>query len=187
MDGGLHWEVQSAPWLSSSSWRPQEPEPPRNPDWPPLGDKWSERPCQFYFVRHLGTENGPFVCVAPWHVEEGWRARPRDRAGRRLQALRERTALISLCISSYCGSLSSSQDCSKVKRVNVNWIIWNDVWFHRSRTAKRGTWVAQWLNICPWLRAWSPRDPGIESHIRLPVGSISLCLCLCLSLYVSHE
>ena len=30
-----------------------------------------------------------------------------------------------------------------------------------------GTWVAQWLSICLWLRSWS-RGPGIESHLRLP-------------------
>ena len=50
----------------------------------------------------------------------------------------------------------------------------------------RDTWVAQWLSICLWLRLWS-RGPGIESHIRLPTGSLlvplpmSLPLSLCLS------
>ena len=46
-------------------------------------------------------------------------------------------------------------------------------------------WVAQWLGVCLWLRAWS-WSPRIESHIRLPVKSLLLplpvsLLSLCLS------
>ena len=33
--------------------------------------------------------------------------------------------------------------------------------------ARRGTWVAQWLRTCCWLRSWS-WGPGIESCIGLP-------------------
>ena len=48
------------------------------------------------------------------------------------------------------------------------------------------TWVAQWLNVCLWLRSCS-QGPAIKSHIRLPTGSlllpvpITLPLCVCLS------
>ena len=51
-----------------------------------------------------------------------------------------------------------------------------------------GPWVAQWLSICLWLRSWS-WGPGMESHIRVPSGSLLLPLpvslplsfCVCLS------
>ena len=39
----------------------------------------------------------------------------------------------------------------------------------------RGTWVAQWLSVCPQLRSWS-QGPGIESHIGFPTGSLLLPL-----------
>ena len=51
---------------------------------------------------------------------------------------------------------------------------------------KRGTWVAQWLSVCLWLRLWS-QSPRIEFCIRLPTGSLllplptALPLSLCLS------
>ena len=48
-------------------------------------------------------------------------------------------------------------------------------------------WVAQWLSVCLWLRAWS-RSPGIESCIGLPTGSLLLPLaCVSASLRISHE
>ena len=49
----------------------------------------------------------------------------------------------------------------------------------------RGTWVAQWLSGCLWLRSGS-QGPGIESCIRLSAASLllplpmSLPLSLCL-------
>ena len=50
-----------------------------------------------------------------------------------------------------------------------------------------GTWVAQWLSISLWLRAWSP-GPGIEFPLGLSAGILLLlCLRLCLSLCVSHQ
>ena len=45
----------------------------------------------------------------------------------------------------------------------------------------RGTWVAQWLSICLWLRF---RGPEIKSHIRLPVGILLLPLPMSLPLSV---
>ena len=49
-------------------------------------------------------------------------------------------------------------------------------------------WVAQWLSVCLWLRAWS-QGPGIESHIRLPTWSLllPLLMSLPLSFSVFHE
>ena len=46
------------------------------------------------------------------------------------------------------------------------------------------TWVAQWLSICFWPRAWSP-GPGIKSHVRLPTGSLLLPLLISLPLSLS--
>ena len=46
-----------------------------------------------------------------------------------------------------------------------------------------GTWVAQWLSICLLLRSWY-QGPGIESHIRLPTGSLLLPLPMSLPLSV---
>ena len=40
-----------------------------------------------------------------------------------------------------------------------------------------GTWVAQWLNICLWLRSWS-QSPGIGSHIGVPTGSLLPPFCI---------
>ena len=52
------------------------------------------------------------------------------------------------------------------------------------RSSVWGTWVAQWLSVCLWLRAWS-WGPGIESHIRLSTGSLLLPLPLSLPLSLS--
>ena len=38
-----------------------------------------------------------------------------------------------------------------------------------------GTWVAQQLSVCLWLRSW-PQGPGIQSHIGLLAGSLLLLL-----------
>ena len=56
--------------------------------------------------------------------------------------------------------------------------VWN--------TRVQGTWVAQWLSVCLWLRAWS-WGPGIEPPVGLPAGSllhplpVSLPLSVCFS------
>ena len=47
-----------------------------------------------------------------------------------------------------------------------------------------GAWVAQWLSVCLWLGLGS-RGPGIESHIRLSVGSLLLPLPMSLPLCFS--
>ena len=47
----------------------------------------------------------------------------------------------------------------------------------------RDPWVAQWLSICLQLSSWS-QDPGIESCIRLPEGSLLLPLPISLPLFV---
>ena len=39
----------------------------------------------------------------------------------------------------------------------------------------RGTWVAQGISICLWLRLWS-QGPGIKSHIGLSMGFLLLPL-----------
>ena len=48
----------------------------------------------------------------------------------------------------------------------------------------KGTWVAQWLSLCLWLKA-GPWGPGIESHIGLPAWSLLLPLPVSLPLSVS--
>ena len=56
----------------------------------------------------------------------------------------------------------------------------------------RGTWVAQWLSICLWLRSW-PQGPGIESCASgFPPGSLResdfpSAYVSTLSVCVSHE
>ena len=52
----------------------------------------------------------------------------------------------------------------------------------------RGTWVAQWLDVCLWLKSWS-RVPGIKFRISLPTESLLLPLPMSLpfSLCVSHK
>ena len=52
------------------------------------------------------------------------------------------------------------------------------------KTLTQGTWGAQGLSICLWLRAWS-QGPGIESHIGLPTGGLLLPLPVSLPLSVS--
>ena len=48
-----------------------------------------------------------------------------------------------------------------------------------------GAWVTQWLSVCLRLRLWS-WGPGIESHIRLPAGSLLLLpMSLSLSMWLS--
>ena len=50
--------------------------------------------------------------------------------------------------------------------------------FHLRIMIVGGTWVAQSLSICLWLKSWS-RGHGMESHIGLLQGAgFSLCLCL---------
>ena len=48
----------------------------------------------------------------------------------------------------------------------------------------RGTWVAQWLSVCLWLRSWS-WSSGIESRIGLPAGILLLPLPMSLPLSLS--
>ena len=60
-------------------------------------------------------------------------------------------------------------------------------WDHE-RDAPWGTWVAQQLSLCLWLRSLS-QDPGIESRIGLLAGSLLLPLpvSLPLSLFVMNK
>ena len=70
------------------------------------------------------------------------------------------------------GSLSSEKIQKKYHFLTTNLI-------------NRATWVAQWLNICLWLRSWS-RVLGLSpASGSLQEACFSFCLCLCLS--VSHE
>ena len=50
-------------------------------------------------------------------------------------------------------------------------LLFINMWWQRAK----GTWVAQWLSICLWLRAWT-QGPGMESCIRLCAGSLLLPL-----------
>ena len=55
---------------------------------------------------------------------------------------------------------------------------------HVLKGAHWDAWVAQWLSVCLWLRAWS-WGPGIKSYIGLLVGSLLLPLPMSLPLCLS--
>ena len=49
---------------------------------------------------------------------------------------------------------------------------------------EQGTSVSQWFSACLWLKVWS-QGPRIQSHIRLPAGSLLLPLPMSLPLSLS--
>ena len=53
---------------------------------------------------------------------------------------------------------NSEKKIKKIKKIKNNSVL-------------LGTWVAQWLCVCLWLRSWS-WGPGIESCIRFPTRGL---------------
>ena len=79
-------------------------------------------------------------------------------------------------------------ELSEVTRPNCkgSWeIYFYSKWqYTRIKIGILGTWVAQWLSVCLWLRWWS-WGPGIKSHIGLPIRTLLFSLPMSLPLSVS--
>ena len=145
-------------------------------------DRLDSRPLLFTapscgrIIRHPHNLTAPIKCEQKWHV-------PHPSRALKVMWPSHCTFFFAMSGISFERGCPSNLGPGEMKICGVHrWSLVQLSWDWKINVW--GTWVAQWLSVCLWLRSWS-QGPGIESPSGLPTGSLLLPLPVSLPLCVS--